>query len=518
LLIAIFALLLISVVAIALVVSQGTDSALAGNYRTSTAGYYAAMAGLEEARGRLLWKNPDCFVTRPNSPPNPACGNSTFIPMLGMLPNMGLTDVRYILNPASGETVDPTSSNPSNYPDTEYQTEMGWPLSGANVQTTASVSAVAGLSGPAYKWVRVNVATEKALSLDVNGDGILDTSTPLVYDPAPTTPCPSPNPTPGLVVPSCLGWASNTAVQVLELTSLSVLPNGSKRLLQYVVAPFVVSSQLANLPSSPPPGWTANPNFPAALTLAGNNVSFVGPGIPGFVINGQDQCNTLNPPVYSIAYTNVSDAGSINSAATPAGNFKGYPAGTGSPPPPTSPGVGNADPTPATSLIRPNWLTPIGLDSVVQDITKNADVVLNGPVNGNATLTPLGITVNNPMTIVVNGDLDLTSWHQVGYGLLLVTGKLTYDPDATWEGLILVIGQGKFVSTKGGINGIDGAVFIATTRDTSGNLLSALGQSSFSQTNGGRGINFNNCLSGGNSLAQVPIGYKVLSFREIPVN
>src|ERR1700688_2497394 len=107
LLIAIFALLLISVVGIALLLSTGTDSALAGNYRTSTAAYYASVAGLEEARGRLLWKNPNFFNS---SVPN-------FIPMAGGSPALGLTQVRYILNPASGETVDPASSNPANYPD-----------------------------------------------------------------------------------------------------------------------------------------------------------------------------------------------------------------------------------------------------------------------------------------------------------------------------------------------------------------------------------------------------------------
>jgi len=61
LLIAIFALLLVSVVAIALVVSSGTDSALAGNYRSSASAYYAALAGLEEARGRLLASNANCI-------------------------------------------------------------------------------------------------------------------------------------------------------------------------------------------------------------------------------------------------------------------------------------------------------------------------------------------------------------------------------------------------------------------------------------------------------------------------
>src|SRR3989449_7996560 len=61
LLISIFILLLIGVVAIALIVSSGTESALAGNYRSSTGVYYAAMAGLEEGRGRLLDRDPNSF-------------------------------------------------------------------------------------------------------------------------------------------------------------------------------------------------------------------------------------------------------------------------------------------------------------------------------------------------------------------------------------------------------------------------------------------------------------------------
>src|SRR5215467_15162169 len=61
LLIAIFVLLLIAVVAIALVVSSGTESALAGNYRSSTSVYYAAVAGLEEARVRLRSNAPNYF-------------------------------------------------------------------------------------------------------------------------------------------------------------------------------------------------------------------------------------------------------------------------------------------------------------------------------------------------------------------------------------------------------------------------------------------------------------------------
>src|SRR5438309_2438300 len=91
LLISIFVLLLISVVAISLVVSSGTESALAGNYRSSTSVYYAALAGLEEARGRLLRSSPS-YVVKADANFLLSPGNAPGTPL-----NVG--DVRYILNP-----------------------------------------------------------------------------------------------------------------------------------------------------------------------------------------------------------------------------------------------------------------------------------------------------------------------------------------------------------------------------------------------------------------------------------
>src|SRR5271167_2185125 len=90
-LIAIFALLLISVVAIALIVSSGTESALAGNYRSSTGVYYAALAGLEEARSRLAPKNPSYFGnTSPGFLPSPGTPLAVGFPV-------------YVINPLSSE-------------------------------------------------------------------------------------------------------------------------------------------------------------------------------------------------------------------------------------------------------------------------------------------------------------------------------------------------------------------------------------------------------------------------------
>ena len=522
LLIAIFALMLISVVAIAMIVSQGTDSALAGNYRTSTSAYYAAVAGLEEARGRLLWKNPDYF-DGPTSP------NPGFMPMAGVLPAMQVTDVRYILNPASGETVDPTSADPANYPDTDYLPELGWPLSGANVQTINSTFQAASLPGPVYKWVRINPVTEKALNLDVNGDGVLDTTTPLYYDPARVVGVTS---APSLILPSSSIPLTPTAVQALEITSLAVLPNGSKRLLQYVVAPLLVSTQISTQVDSPTPplpgGIPFNPSFPAALTMDGNNVSYQDPGTPDYVVDGRDlgagSCTPQHTAVESIEYTNSSDSSysSILANVTPVkSSYPGYlldPTTYA----PTTPSV----PLPSVpTAVRQSWLTPATLDAVVQDITKSADVVIAGPATGsNMPTWPPSNPI--PMTVVVNGNLNLTRWYQTGYGLLLVTGTLTYDPDVTWNGIVLVIGQGNLLwSDRGhGNGGINGAVLVANTRDASGNLLPALGSASFSGAGGsGRrysaqgGIVYNSCWVN-SAGAQAPLTYKILSFHEIPTN
>ena len=64
LVIAIFSLMLISVVATSLILTAGTQSAIKSNYKSAMQAFYDAKAGLEEARGRL-WAgaNPN-----PNTP------------------------------------------------------------------------------------------------------------------------------------------------------------------------------------------------------------------------------------------------------------------------------------------------------------------------------------------------------------------------------------------------------------------------------------------------------------------
>src|SRR5580704_7639034 len=140
LLIAIFVLLLISVVAIALLVSSGTETALGANYRNSSTVYYAALAGLEEARGRLIPRNPNYFTPAVLPTPFP------------------LGQTVYVLNRLSGENIAPWDSS-NQYYDKEYGAEF-FPLSAASagVQPAYSVwdyTNSPSIPGPVYKWVRI---------------------------------------------------------------------------------------------------------------------------------------------------------------------------------------------------------------------------------------------------------------------------------------------------------------------------------------------------------------------------
>jgi hypothetical protein len=457
LVIALFTLMLISVVATALILMAGTQAAVKGNYKSSIHAFYDAKAGLEEARGRLWASNPNAIV---------GC----------VFPggNMPIGRVCYITNPSPGEIVDPTNLDPANpYADFEYRQEWGKAVTADAVQPfIASLSPVpsANISGPLYKWVRVTPRTEASANLDSDDDGM--DSTALFFD--------------GQNVFDSKNGIPPGAAQVLTITSLAVTPYGSRRMVQYTVA---VGSLAAAMPS-----------FPSALTLEGNGVTFTGPsGKSNFFINGND----LDAPsgtqsgVGAIGFTNSYDASAISAAAIPASHYLS-PSGV----------------TPVGAVSVPTLQTPSSLDALVQSITQNADKVVNGPVTqtDSNNIMPAGMSATNPMVTVVNGDLTINGWHNTGYGLLLVTGALKYDPDASWNGIILVIGKGQFVSTQNGTGQINGVLLIAQTHDVSGNLLSALGSASFKQTGGGNGIRYSSKWV---AAAQGLVPYQVLSFREI---
>ena len=464
LVIAIFSLMLISVVATSLILTSDTQTAVKSNYKSAMRAFYDAKAGLEEARGRL-WKNNNSL----DFPAFPVV-NCVFPGGVAMVPGQAC----YIINPANGEIVDPT--NPANaYADLEFQQEWGSAPAGATL--IPSKSTMGAIAGPLYKWVRITAKTEKSAKFDSDADGLIDV-TPLFLS--------GPN-----VVDSGSATIPPGAAQVLTITSLAVTPAGSRRMVQYTVAPAALGAAFAS--------------FPSALTLDGNGVSYTGPSGTltqrggDFQINGNDVNAPPGTPagVPAIGYTNSNDASSIATSAIPTSKYLS-PAGMSN--------VG-------VVTLPPALQTPSGLDNLVLSIMQNADLVLT-PSHGSALdqrSLPASMSATNPMVIVVNGDFNLHG-NGTGYGLLVVTGTLDYDPDASWNGVILVIGEGTFISSKGGDGAINGAVLVAQTHDAAGNPLGNVGYSSYTQTGGGLGIRYS---ANWVRAAEALMPYQVLSFREI---
>jgi hypothetical protein len=289
---------------------------------------------------------------------------------------------------------------------------------------------------------------------------------------------------------------------VLELTALAVLPNGSQKLLQYLAAPTLVTL----------------PPFPAALTFisngSGNSVAFSAPtSNTGFAAKGIDQ--DCSGALTGSTYRAIGVFGSgerikvINGGGGTTG-MAGYQANYY--------GIVNPGPDVANvSGLLTNFQTPAQLEALAQAITQNADVIITpsgGPATGSNLPAAMYTPTPNPMTVVVNGDLDLNSWYHTGYGLLLVRGNLNYDPGASWDGIVMVIGQGTVTGTKSGGGELNGAFLVANTLDSSGNILSNLGTASmiFGPNMGGEGIRYSSCWI---QQSQPTSAYKILSFHEI---
>jgi hypothetical protein len=396
----------------------------------------------------------------------------------------------YITNPATGEVVAPTTATNAYY-DNEYFSEFAVQASalGAGAATTTSKSSLnmAGFNGPLYKWVRITPTTESSEGMLIDA-----------------TPCCTENLTPILFdglhqyVTGNLPTLANEPTgnqQVYTLTSLAVLPNGSKRMLQEQV-----SMEILNL------------SFPSPLTLDGNSPNFQKPSSVPFKVNGTDQSSGAGCPPAQAPKPAVGVVGgnpSINSVDNDIENGPDRSASyTGSCA--TTPCVADV-----SSTLSSNETTPAQLEALVQQLESTADYVVTGP----ASSLPSYGTASNPVTIVVDssnngdsGNLSL-SGNVTGYGILVVRG--TYSPAGTvgWNGLVLVIGQGDVEGSGGGNNSYNGAVFIAKTRDASGNVLSTLGTPIFDWSGGGgNGIYYNSCSI--NSATQNQT-YQVLSFHEI---
>ncbi len=496
LVIALFTLMLISVVGTALILMAGTQAAVKGNYKSSMHAFYDAKAGLEEARGRLWAFHPNnissCVFPAPGTP-------------------MPIDRVCYIVNSSKNEVVDPTNLNATNpYADSEYKQEFNKDVTAATglqplIPSTSPLSG--GIAGPLYKWVRITPRTEYSGNIDVDGIKGLDQTNPLFYDG-----------TQQLL--SNGGSAVAGASQVLTITAFSVTPYGSRRMVQYTVAQM----PSASLYSIFAPGVMLNTNqvFPAAMSVLGPSTASspaYSPAIShrNFQVNGTDRSGanagscSLTPQSASTALGLTDNPNPVISAITSFRTQTNYQVSGAS-----SPSVSDISSLlPSGEQNVASWDSLTDSASVVQTITSLASVVVNGP----ATSLPNYGTASNPVIAVVlpstsgGTDGNLTLSNVTGYGILLVTGKLTLSGNVGWRGIILVIGQGQVDGNAASGNEIDGAMLVATTRDSSGNILPAFGTSFVDWTHGKGGFFYDSCWMN-DAMSAFP--YKVLSFREIP--
>ena len=174
LLVAMFTLVLLSVIGLGLMYATNMETSINSNYRDKQSSIYAASAGLQEARDRI----------------QPATHN---IAAPTALPSLTAANVIYIINPKGGETVAPWDIN-NKYADTELCQEHILGLTGTpGVPCTTlpsgsawytvkdnslSASAPWNLSPPTdMKWVRITLKSNNMTSVAANGDSSNGTQT-----------------------------------------------------------------------------------------------------------------------------------------------------------------------------------------------------------------------------------------------------------------------------------------------------------------------------------------------------
>ncbi|MFB3813251.1 MAG: hypothetical protein ACE14L_03995 [Terriglobales bacterium] len=126
LLLAIFALMLLAALGLAMLSAADLETGVAANYRDKETAIYAAMSGLQEARDRLIPIRTDPALAANPDPDG-------ILPPAD-LPSLTAPNVIYIINPSPGETVAPwlpiVDGRPNPYFDTELCHESILGLSG----------------------------------------------------------------------------------------------------------------------------------------------------------------------------------------------------------------------------------------------------------------------------------------------------------------------------------------------------------------------------------------------------
>ena len=399
-------LLLLSALAVGFVYMASTDTIVSANYRNQQTLYFAAKAGMEEARGRLMTTVGTTNVVNPNSIVSPSCagGANACLPAVPVVPNDANHGVLYILGGPNPAAVTPWVAG-TIYTDDEL-CHNGYSLTGLNphsadvhcpdVPTTANWYSATNSIAPwnstsaalPFLWARVSLKLNGSVdsgkykvnpALPVNAPVCWDGTREIVAN-----------------APTCAGTPS-AANPVYLITAMAAnTQSGSRRFVQ---------SEVALTPTPPfPYGMFATGNTCSALQLGGGATT--------------DSYTSANGSNYANSHTNTGgDVGSngnvgLNGSSTQIGGSIGVPnATTGACPAglTIAGGAGFLPPTTSNTLVAagpftfPTPPSPVPLPPNTNEpkIGKTGATLLPGTY-GNISVTAGGTITIAPGTYNIN--------------------------------------------------------------------------------------------------------------------
>jgi hypothetical protein len=403
LLLAMIIILMLSGLALSMVLLTDSQVRLGQTAQAQGRVFYAALAGLEEARGRMNGSAPDTItLSLPNS----------------------VSQVLYIVNSSSSDPVQPT--NPASpYYDSEYSHEFRGGFASASVlPNIKSDQPGAGTSTAIpYKWVRITLMTEYSAHTDINQDGILDPTDPIYWNGTQQT------------------FSSAGSTPVYVLTALAVDSTKVMKILQTEVA------------SAAEGGFTplAALAFAGSATVSGNPLWFNSTGNPmnslaNVIVEGSDNDpGGAGCPAPVAPLPGITAGGAISSVAA---SIIGNPA--------TQPSLAPFPQSAATliSQYQPNATAITSADP--SHVTFNGtSYTASGTTLG---IQPSGETSGTVRIVYANQPLTITGSRNTGYGLLLVNGNLSVTGNLNYQGVIIANGQINFTPPSAGNITVSGSV------------------------------------------------------------
>jgi hypothetical protein len=367
---------------LSLVLFTQSEIRLSSTIAAQSQAYYAAVAGLEEARARLNPTVADAIVIRPQQ----------------------INQVLYLLNSSSQDPVQPT--NPSSpYYDNDYSQEFPGGFGAAQILTpVASDQPGAGTSYVIpYKWVRITLMTEYASKRDINQDGVLNSSIAINWDGTHQD-----------LAPSMPG-----GLPVYMLTALAVEPNGIRKMEQ---------SEIVATPTLIPAGGVGTSGSAALAGISGRWFT-----LPNLRLDGMDACGIQNVPGIAAGST-ITSSGLINLLGSPSPsmpNLLPFPQSAGNiiqsllaqavP-------ILYADPAHVTAASGGGSL--VGTNVVLGNIPEHSNPGQPTVVYADRSLAISGSTSTGYGFLLVNGNLSITGGFRYR-GVIVANGTVTLALNST---------------------------------------------------------------------------------------